>query len=217
MSTAPDRFLPSWRHARPPGHEAHPRRAAAARWLLARAGWTVHFDGLPAARGVIVVYPHTSNWDFVVGLLAIWSMDVPLRFVGKHTLFRGPQGWLMRRWGGMPVDRSQTSGMVGQLQAQIESQRWCWLALAPEGTRSLTTGWKSGFWHLGVALQSGAGGAAAAPLGLASLDFARREVRLTDFVSLRGDAAADQALLAAHYARVIGCKPQLQGPVRWDA
>ncbi len=217
MSTAPARFAPSWQHARPAGHVASPRRAAWARWLLARAGWTVHFDGLPAPRGVIVVYPHTSNWDFVVGLLAIWSMDVPLRFVGKHTLFRGPLGWLMRRWGGMPVDRTQASGMVGQLRAQIEAEPWCWLALAPEGTRSLTAGWKSGFWHLSVALQAGKGGAAAAPLGLASLDFARREVRLTAFVALSADLAADQALLAAHYGQVIGRKPSLQGPVRWDA
>jgi 1-acyl-sn-glycerol-3-phosphate acyltransferase len=211
-----DRFSPSWAFAQPQGHHAHPRRAAFARWLLGLAGWRVTFDGLPGPRGVIVVYPHTSNWDFVVGLLAIWSMDVPLRFMGKHTLFRGPPGWLMRRWGGLPVDRTKASGMVGQLQSQIEAQPWCWLALAPEGTRSFTPGWKRGFWHLTVALQSGPGGAAAAPLGLACIDFARREVRLTEFVALSGDLAADQALLAQHFDGVVGRRPRCQGPVQWE-
>lgn len=200
---------PSWAHARPSGHRPHPKRAALARWLLARAGWRVAFEGLPGSHGVIVVYPHTSNWDFVVGLLAIWAMDVPLRFMGKHTLFKGPLGWLMRRWGGLPVDRSQASGMVSQLQAQIQAQPWCWLALAPEGTRSKTAGWKSGFWHLALALDR--------PLGLASIDFARREVRLTSFVQLSGHWATDQAVLAEQYGDVRGLRPDSQGPVSWDA
>jgi 1-acyl-sn-glycerol-3-phosphate acyltransferase len=210
-----ERFKPSWQHARPAGHPSHPRRARLARWVLARVGWRVFFDGLPSPRGVIIGYPHTSNWDFVLTLLAIWSMDVPIRFVGKQSLFRGPLGWLMRRWGGLPVDRSKPNGMVGQLQEQIEAQPWCWVAMTPEGTRKLTKGWKSGFWHLGLALQAGPQGAAVAPLGLVSFDYLRREVRLTEFLALSGDRVVDQAALAAHYHGIVGRRPGSQGPVEW--
>ncbi|MCE2878816.1 MAG: hypothetical protein LW719_05210 [Comamonadaceae bacterium] len=60
--------------------------SALARGLLRLLGWQVHFNGLPALQGVIVVYPHTSNWDFPVGLLAKWAMGLEVKFLGKHTL-----------------------------------------------------------------------------------------------------------------------------------
>ena len=63
-----------------------------ARRLLALFGWHVRFDGLPGPKGVAIVYPHTSNWDFVIGLLAKWSIGLPIRWIGKETLFRGLTG-----------------------------------------------------------------------------------------------------------------------------
>jgi 1-acyl-sn-glycerol-3-phosphate acyltransferase len=73
----------------------HPWRARQARGVLAFAGWRVIFNGVPAPKGIVIVYPHTSNWDFVLGLLAKWAVDLPVRWVGKETLFRGLPA---RRW-----------------------------------------------------------------------------------------------------------------------
>ncbi|HRI17919.1 MAG TPA: 1-acyl-sn-glycerol-3-phosphate acyltransferase, partial [Burkholderiaceae bacterium] len=111
-----------------------------ARALLRLAGWRVLFDGLPAAQGVAIVYPHTSNWDFVVGLLAKWSIGIPVNFWGKDSLFRIPLFGRWVRWvGGVPVDRTHASGVVGSMAASLrearEQGRFQWLALAPEGTR----------------------------------------------------------------------------------
>ncbi len=76
------------------------------RWLLARFGWQVDYRGLPGPKGIVIVYPHTSNWDFIIGLLAKWVIGEPMRWIGKESLFRGVTGAtlgrLMRLWGGRP-------------------------------------------------------------------------------------------------------------------
>jgi len=171
-------------------------QAAFARWLLARFGWRVIFDGLPGARGVVIVYPHTSNWDFPLGLLAKWVMRTPFRWIGKESLFRGitgaTVGRLMRLWGGRPVDRHQASGAVEQLASLVRSEPWCWLVLSPEGTRKHQDHLRSGFYHLARHLD--------VPLGLAYIDYATRTVGLQDFIRLSGDEEADLAHLAQYFA-----------------
>ena len=182
-----------------------------ATFLLRLGGWRVHFDGLPAAQGVLVVYPHTSNWDFVVGILAKWSMGLTLRFWAKDSLFRVPVfgSWLRGR-GGVPVVRSSANGLVTDTVQQIrqhqQAGRLFWLAVTPEGTRSARPGWRSGFYR--VALEAGV------PVGLASLDYGRREVRITTFTTLTGDEAADLAWIADAYAGVRARRPQQAAPVR---
>jgi len=179
--------------------------------LLRLGGWQVHFDGLPALQGVLVVYPHTSNWDFVVGILAKWSMGLPLRFWAKDSLFRVPVfgPWLRAR-GGVPVDRSGANGMVAGMVRQMQEQRaagnYFWLGVTPEGTRSARPGWRTGFYR--VAWQAGV------PVGLASLDYGKREVRITTFLMLTGDETADLRRIAAIYAGVRGMRPSQAAPVR---
>lgn len=88
----------------------------------------MRFDGLPGPKGIAILYPHTSNWDFVLGQLAKWSLGLPLRWIGKESLFRGltgaTLGRLLRLWGGRPVDRAQASGAVEQLAQLIQSEPW---------------------------------------------------------------------------------------------
>ena len=122
--------------AEPPIAVTGSRLAAA---LLRAAGWTLRFDGLPAKQGVIVVYPHTSNWDFPVGLLAKWAMGVPVHFWGKASLFRVPLfGRWMRSLGGIPVDRSAPQGvveaMVQRFVAARERGEFHWLVLSRAAT-----------------------------------------------------------------------------------
>ena len=92
------------------------RGSVLARALLRLAGWRVRFDGLPASQGVAIVYPHTSNWDFPLGILAKWSIGIPVSFWGKDALCKLPLFGRWLRWlGGVPVDRSSHHGIVGAM------------------------------------------------------------------------------------------------------
>lgn len=185
--------------------------SALARWLLRRLGWRVHFEGLPAMQGVLAVYPHTSNWDFVILVTVKWALGVPVRFWGKDSLFRRP---LLGRWfqwlGGVPVRRTASHGVVNETAAQLAQargqNRYFWLAVAPEGTRKHIPGWRSGFYR--TALKAGV------PLGLVRLDYRLREVRVLDFMRLSGDERDDFRHIASIYAGVTGCRPANAAPIQ---
>lgn len=184
---------------------------ALARTLLAAAGWRVDFRGLPARQGVVIVYPHTSNWDFVVGLLAKWSLGFALSFWGKDSLFRIPLFGRWMRWvGGVPVDRKHPRGVVGQMvermQAAKANDEFFWLALAPEGTRSYTEHWRTGFYQ--VALK------ADVPVGLAYFDYPDRVVGVDQFIRLSGDVERDMAAIVARLGHRRGRKPHLAAPIK---
>lgn len=185
--------------------------SAVARWLLRRMGWRVHFAGLPAWQGVLAVYPHTSNWDFVVLIVMKWAVGIPLRFWGKDSLFRIPLfGRWLRSLGGVPVTRTSPQGLVGDTVARIQQARergdYFWLAVAPEGTRKYLPGWRSGFYRTAVQ--------ADVPLGLARVDYRRREVTVTEFIRLSGDEAADFRRIAAALEGASGCRPGNAAPIR---
>jgi 1-acyl-sn-glycerol-3-phosphate acyltransferase len=187
--------------------------SALARAALRLAGWRIRFDGLPARQGVVIVYPHTSNWDFVVGVLAKWGIGIPVTFWGKESLFRVPLLGRWLRWlGGVPVDRNSANGIVGQmveaLQAARRDERFLWLALAPEGTRRLTDAWRSGFYHVAHGAQ--------VPLALAFFDFGRREVGVEQFLMLGGDRVADMTGIARSYGMRFDTRPPRAAPIRFE-
>jgi 1-acyl-sn-glycerol-3-phosphate acyltransferase len=187
------------------------RGSRVARALLRLAGWRLQFDGLPAAQGVAVLYPHTSNWDFVIGILAKWATGMPVSFWSKDSMFRVALFGRWLRWlGGLPVHRDQRGGVVGQtvqaMQAAREEGRVLWLALTPEGTRARVDGWRSGFYH--VALGAGV------PVGLGVLDYGRRVVGIDSFWRLSGDPDADMATFALRLADCRGFHHRLAAPVR---
>lgn len=193
-----------------PPHSVQLRGKRLARALLKVAGWELQFDGLPTLQGVFVVYPHTSNWDFVVAVLAKWSLGVEVNFWGKDSLFKIPVLGRWLRWiGGIPAVRDAPGGLVGQavagLQAAQRAQTYCWLGLSPEGTRKRTAGWRSGFYQ--TALQ------AQVPLCLVQLDYARRRVVATHFYRLSGDEQADMAHIAASFVGVQGHRSQGASPI----
>lgn len=188
----------------------HPHSSALALGLMRLFGWRVRFDGLPGRQGVIMVYPHTSNWDFIVGLMAKWALGLPVRYWAKDSLFAVPLFGRWLRWlGGVAVNRRAATGLVGQTVAQLrEAQardQFFWLAVAPEGTRAYVEGWKSGAWQ--VAVQAGV------PVGLAYFDYATRTVGFTDFVQVSGDAKADFALFAEVLAGRRGKRAELASPI----
>lgn len=185
--------------------------SALARWVLQRLGWTLNFGGLPGLQGVMVVYPHTSNLDFPIGILAKWAMGMPANFWGKDTLFRVPLFGAWLRWvGGVPVNRSAPGGLVEQAAQHLRQckaeQRYAWLVVAPEGTRRLTDGWRSGFYRVAHR--------ADVPLGLATIDFATRRIEVTQFLRLSGDQTADMADVARLLGSPQGFRPANASPVR---
>lgn len=194
----------------PQPHPVQFAGSAFARWVLTRLGWQVKFEGLPALQGMVVVYPHTSNWDLIVLMLAKWAIGVPVYFWGKDSLFRIPLFGRWLRWlGGVPVVRSASTGVVAQAVQQFETHReqgrYFWLGVSPEGTRKKQPGWRSGFYQTAFQAQ--------VPLGLVRLDYARREVVALDFVMLSGDLAADLLRIAATYEGVEGFVPENAAPI----
>lgn len=182
-----------------------------ARGLLRLIGWRVHFEGFPTLQGVIVVYPHTSNWDAPIMFLAKWACGVQVMFWGKDTLFRTPLLGPWLRWiGGVPVLRTMAGGVVGQATRLFEQHKanrsYFWLGLAPEGSRQYNPGWRSGFYQ--TALKANV------PVCLIKLDYGSREVSVRDFMILSGDGAQDMAHIAQVYNGVRGLVPSNAAPVQ---
>ncbi|MFO1308324.1 MAG: 1-acyl-sn-glycerol-3-phosphate acyltransferase [Burkholderiales bacterium] len=181
-------------------------RARFAWWLLRRRGWRVVLARPVPPKCVIVFYPHTSNWDFPIGLAAKWVVGIDFRWVGKDTLFATPLAGLFRRWGGIPVNRRVSTGFVGQMRAALEAHDDFRLVITPEGTRSRVPHWKSGFWHL--AREAGV------PIGLGFIDYVKREIGIGAWMDAGDDAKADLGRMAGFYAGRTGRRPELAGPVR---
>ena len=179
--------------------------------ILALMGWRVQFEGFPTLQGVAVVYPHTSNWDFPLMVVVKWALGVQVMFWGKDKLFDVPLLGRWMRWiGGIPVNRTAPGGVVGQVVSIFEqhkkTNKYLWLGLAPEGTRKLIPGWRSGFYQTAYR--------ASVPLCLVKLDYKKREVSATDFVMLTGDEKQDMVRIAAIYQGVKGLYPEQAAPVQ---
>ncbi len=179
-------------------------------WLAYRylrlRGWK--FPGsLPSVDKMIVIgAPHTTNWDFVVFLAAKWAHKMNAHFLGKHTLFRWPFGYLFKALGGIPIDRSKSGGVVGQVAAVFEDAKKMTLVMAPEGTRKPVPSWKSGFLKIAEVTS--------APVVLAAVDFPRREITIGPAIEYRGDVSAFMDQTREFYSDKVGLHPELQGPVR---
>lgn len=182
------------------------------RWafrLLALFGWRVDISWPPGPRAIIVVYPHTSNWDFIVGIIARYAAGFPVQWLAKDTLFRGPFNAIFRKWGGIPVNRRQSTGFTGQLLEEFRRRPWMWVVFTPEGTRSYREHWKSGFYRLALE--------AKVPVGLAYIDYGRRELGLHRYVTLTGDVERDLDVIRDVYAGKVGKRPEHAGPIRFQA
>jgi 1-acyl-sn-glycerol-3-phosphate acyltransferase len=155
------------------------------------------------ARFVLIVAPHTSNWDFLHGLAAKGVLRLSARFLGKHTLFRGPVGVFLRWLGGIPVDRRAAQGVVGEsIAAFARSDRLC-LVLTPEGTRSYVKTWRSGFYRIAV----GAG----VPILLVRFDYRSKSIVLGPLFEPTGDYARDLPKIQGAFRREMARHPALYG------
>ena len=147
-------------------------------------------------RFVIIVAPHTSNWDFPVGAAAKLALRLDATFLGKHTLFRFPLGVVMRALGGFPVDRSASHELVSGIVQEFARRERLVLVVAPEGTRRKVERWKTGFYHIA----RGAG----VQIVPVALNWGQRAVQIGAPFQPTGDVDGDIARLQEWYAGIRG-------------
>ncbi|MCA9971818.1 MAG: lysophospholipid acyltransferase family protein [Anaerolineales bacterium] len=174
---------------------------AIAHALFRAAGW--RFEGmLPNERKFVMIgAPHTSNWDFLLAVAAIFSLGLRVSWMGKHTFVQGPFEPILRWLGGVPVDRRAPQGMVGQIVEEFERRDELVIGIAPEGTRSQTKRWKTGFYHIARA--------ANVPIAPFSLDYGRKVIAFFEPVWPSDDMEADLARIRQLYDGVRGRHPHL--------
>ena len=165
---------------------------------LRLTGWQVR-GSLPeqAQKCVFIAAPHTSNWDLPYTLMVAFSLRLNVYWMGKASLFGFPFGPLMRWLGGIAVDRSKANNLVAaSAQAIKEASGALQLIVPPEGTRSKTRYWKTGFYHIAVAAQ--------VPIVMAYMDYERKISGLGPMFVPTGDLDADMVRIKAFYAPFKG-------------
>jgi 1-acyl-sn-glycerol-3-phosphate acyltransferase len=178
-----------------------------ARLYLRIIGWKVLPPPQPFAdKMVLVAAPHTSNWDFVVTIAAARVSGLFIQWLGKASLFKPPFGKIMRKLGGIPVDRSAANGMVAAMAAEFDRHQKLCLVVPAEGTRSKTDYWKSGFYR--IAEQ------AHVPVILGFVDASTKTCGFGPMIEVTGDMSADMDKFREFYADKTGIKPGRFGPIR---
>ncbi|MFI5246051.1 MAG: lysophospholipid acyltransferase family protein [Gemmatimonadales bacterium] len=164
-------------------------------------GWRIE-GGFPnRPQFVAIVAPHTSNWDFFIGVMAMFALGFRGTFLSKDSLFRWPTRGIMRWLGGVPVDRVNPHNVVQQTIDYFRSHPTMVLALSPEGTRKKLPAWRTGFWYVA----KGAG----VPIVPVAFDFPAKRITIFAPMSPGGDIDADIALLRAHFDARMARHPAL--------
>lgn len=174
------------------------RAVARAFWAVSR--WRLVSEPAPDRPTVLIGAPHTSNWDFVFMLAITWRLNMHFRWLGKKSLFRGWRGPIMRRLGGIPVDRDAPSGVISEVMARIRSGDVFGLVVTPDGTRSGNTHWKSGFYRIARE--------ANLPITLGYVDRTTMTTGLGPTLELTGDVSHDMDRVRAFYADKSGARPE---------
>lgn len=167
-------------------------------WTFSR--WNLVSEPAPDRPTVLIGAPHTSNWDFVFMLGIAWKLDMHFRWLGKKSLFKGWRGPIMRRLGGIPVDRESPAAVVGEVLESIRAGEIFGLVVTPDGTRKGHTHWKSGFYR--IAREAGL------PVTLGYVDRMTMTTGLGPTIELTGDVAADMTVIRAFYADKSGVRPE---------
>lgn len=166
------------------------------RWLgrsiLRLGGWRMIGTFADCPRMMLIVAPHSSNWDGLWGFAAKMALEMDLRILGKDTLLRVPVlGRVLKHFGVIPVDRSAAHGVVRQAAALIRGSERIWFVVAPEGTRKPVTHWKTGFWKIASA--------ADVPVLPVYFHYPDKVIGIGPLFHLSDEMAADMARIRAWY------------------
>ncbi|WP_373072116.1 lysophospholipid acyltransferase family protein [Zeaxanthinibacter enoshimensis] len=159
-------------------------------------GWKFSGTMPQLKKCVFIVAPHTSNFDFILGLIVREILQLKINYIGKHSLFRPPWGWFFRKTGGAPIDRGKSSDTVKATAKIFEERDEFRLALSPEGTRKKVKQWKTGFYY--IALTAGV------PIVMVAFDFGKKEVKISQPLNPSGDIETDFITIRKFYEGVVG-------------
>jgi 1-acyl-sn-glycerol-3-phosphate acyltransferase len=169
-------------------------------FLLTRVmAWRIEGNFPDVPKMVVIVAPHTSNWDFAVGFLAYLALDIDVTWFGKHTIFTWPFGPFLRHFGGVPITRGHSASVVDAYVEEFDRRDRMVLAIAPEGTRKKVRSWKSGFYRIAVG--------ASIPIIPVAIDYGRRVLRIDEPFEPTGSFDDDLPLIRARYEGVVARHP----------
>jgi 1-acyl-sn-glycerol-3-phosphate acyltransferase len=144
---------------------------------------------------IAVVAPHTSNWDFIVGMGAYFSSKINFNWLGKEEIFRFPFKKIMHWMGGTPVLRSKRTNMVDAIVQKFEENERLYIVITPEGTRSRVEKWKSGFYHIAMN--------AKIPILLTSIDFLKKEIKFGPLFHPTGNFEKDIEEIKQYFKQFV--------------
>ena len=158
---------------------------------------------LPEGQGkyVLIVAPHTSNWDFVLAMSLILSLDVNFHWIGKHSVFKKGFRRLLRKMGGIPVNRANPAALKQEIQNVTDKYKGFLIVIAPEGTRQKVQRLKSGFLRIANETNS--------QIMMAGVDFSNKTIQLGDFFSPTGNVEKDLETIKDYFGQFSGKRPEL--------
>jgi 1-acyl-sn-glycerol-3-phosphate acyltransferase len=170
------------------------------RTLLKLSAWKIEGQLPKLSKFVVTVAPHTSNWDFFLGVAVLFALRIKIKFLGKHSIFVPGVKQLLEFIGGIPVDRRAQHGVVGQIVDAFNKEQKMILAIAPEGTRSPIYPWKTGFLSIAHKAQ--------VPIVMIAFDFSRKVVKIGPTLETTGNTESDMQRVYDFYATVSAKYPQ---------
>lgn len=165
-------------------------------WGLRRLGWEVKGEFLNVPKVIAVVAPHSSNWDWVIGVFALWALRLKFSYLIKDAAFIWPISVILRRTGGIPIDRSNPIGIVEQVVDEFNKADKLYYAITPEGTRKAVSRWKNGFLRIAYR--------ADVPVVPVSFDYSRKEIMVSSPAVLTGDIDQDLESIQSYFSQFKG-------------
>jgi 1-acyl-sn-glycerol-3-phosphate acyltransferase len=168
--------------------------------VLKVMGWRYSGTFPCCSKMILAVAPHTSNWDFVVGIAVAFNLRLKINFFGKHSLFIPPFDRLLRRWGGIPIERSTKHGVVNGMANKMREAKCMVLCLAPEGTRSPISPWKTGFLHIAHK--------ANVPVFLVTFDYKKKLIEFGPMHNISDNTQHELNRIYLHFKQAQGKYPE---------
>ena len=162
-------------------------------------GWRVRGTLPHTQKCILAIAPHTSNWDFIVGIFAYFALRIRASWLVKHTALKGPWGPLGRYLGGIGIDRGRAGDVAAQLAKEFSRREQLVLAITPEGTRKRVFDWKRGFHNIALA--------AGVPIVPVAIDYSTKTIKFFDAFMPQPDFAADLVKLQSHFSASMAYHP----------
>ena len=171
------------------------------KFLMKISGWKTIGQLPKDQRVVLIAGPHTSNWDFVLAMSLILSLDVRIHWVGKHSIFKKGFRRLFKKMGGIPVNRVNPQALKNEIYNITEKYRGYIIAISPEGTRKKVERLKSGFLRIANETNS--------KIMMVGVDFSNKTIDFGDFFSPSGDMDKDLKFIKDYFGNFTGKHPEL--------